>query len=89
MIEIYYTTGKIDSPESLTFKQMQEIVGGMVECVHIREDGHSVQVICNEDGHMLNLAPNPHVWPRLVNKVNLGPGAVGNYIFLSGDDLLK
>jgi hypothetical protein len=73
----------------MSFKEMQARVGGIVECVHIKEGGEFKQVICNEDGLSLRLEYNPYASARLRGLVNMGTGPVGVYMLLSGKDRLK
>lgn len=89
MIELYPADGERSTRDSMTFEEMQEYVGGLVELVHIRENGKTVQVICNEDGLRLGLAPNVFIIPRIAGKVNYLPGPVGNWIILSDEHMLR
>jgi hypothetical protein len=73
----------------MSFKEMQARVGGVVECVHIVEAGKLIQVVCNENGHMLRLPYNPAAAERFKGILNMGPGPVGVYMVLSGKDRLK
>jgi hypothetical protein len=90
MIEILYPTNAIPVPRSdpISFAELQKLVGGIVECVHIHENGQVVQVICNEEGNKLRLPLNRQANVRFAGKVNMGGGAVGVYVVLSGKDKL-
>lgn len=93
MIEVLYTDGRVEEPNALTFQQMQSIVGGYVECNRTKElhkgSVVEVQCICNEDGLSLGLPTNLAATKRFSHSLLMSPeGAVGNWIILSGKDML-
>lgn len=59
-------------PKSL--KNLQDLVGGYIELVHLPEN---IIMVCNEEGKMMNLP---------VNFVLRGDRIAGNVIFLSSDN---
>jgi hypothetical protein len=73
------------------FKAIQKIVGGYVECVHVREGGMVIQVLCDEEGLLKSPLPpyNEQVAERFADKINFGNGPVGTWVVLSGRDRLK
>jgi hypothetical protein len=70
----------------LTFKEIQEKVGGFVKCVHL---GQTIQVLMNEDGLSLGLPYNRFATERFHGRIDMWPGAVGVWLILSGKDLLE
>jgi hypothetical protein len=74
--------GKMD------YEIIREHIGGFLEIIHIKEGGKIVQVVCNADGQSLRLARNPLADRRFKGIINMGPGAVGVYMVLSGGDKL-
>jgi hypothetical protein len=72
----------------MDYEDIRARIGGYLEIVHIREGGKIVQVVCNEDGHMLRLPRNHMADIRFKGTINMGPGAVGVYMVLSGGDKL-
>lgn len=67
------------------FELFQTLVAGYVECVTLPD----CQVLCNEDGLSLRLPPNPQATRRFAARINMGPGAVGVWIVLTGKDMLE
>lgn len=98
MIEVITPDGKTRIDYYVSFEEMQRLVGGMVQCVTVREPDRShkskhkfvvVDAICNEEGLLLGLPRNQVATDRFKNLINMGPCAVGTWIVLSGKDRLK
>lgn len=61
MYIIFKADGWIISKEGdPTLKEMQEIVGGLVEAFEVDEENEGFVYLCNEEGLLLGLPPNPH-----------------------------
>lgn len=61
MAKIYRTNGDIEIIEpkngtDYSLKELQTIVGGYIECLHLFTDG--LLLICNEEGKLMNLPYN-------------------------------
>lgn len=67
---------------------MQALVNGYVEAHSVMEDGKVVDVLCNEDGIMLELPFNRAATERFSGKLNVGAGARGVWLVLSGEHVL-
>ena len=70
------TETKIISDRELSLKEMQDIVGGMIQVAY--DDG-KMQIICNEEGIMRGLPINEtatDIWHDKLSKFNSNP----NYI---------
>lgn len=89
MIEVLRPEGPTEFLKEVTFEQIQSLVGGYVELVAILEQGKEIHCCCNENGFQEGLPPNPLATARFSGKINMGPGAVGTWVILSGKDLLK
>ena len=72
----------------VSFEQLQAIVGGWVQCVPVRLGDHKVHAISNEDGLALALPVNHLAQARFKGLILMSP-AVGNWVILTGEDLLK
>lgn len=73
------------SRTEITFEEIQRLVGGYVELNHV---GHE-QVCCNEEGLIHGLPHNALATARYAGKLNMGPGAVGVWVILTGKDKLR
>ena len=80
----------IKSDKSMTLKEMQDAVGGYIEIVY---DDDEMQIICNEEGKLLELPENEEAtdmwWDMLDKQVKMdGRGTldylVGNVLVLKG-----
>lgn len=89
MIEVLYPNGTKATLDAVSFEELQALVGGYVECNHVRENGQIVQAICNEDGLSQGLPDNLQATTRFRGKLMMGPNAVGTWVVLSGKDMLQ
>ena len=67
---------KIISKRELSLKEMQDIVGGMIQVAY--DDG-KMQIICNEEGKMFDLPLNKkatEIWHDKLSKFNSNPNYV-------------
>ena len=67
------TETKIISDRELSLKEMQDIVGGMIQVAY--DDG-KMQIICNEEGKMFDLPLNKkatEIWHDKLSKFNSNP----------------
>lgn len=83
---IYKEPGKLAQIRTINndLKTMQGLVGGYIEVVNIEKD---VALICNEEGKLLDLAPNIYV--NGINDTVVGPiilAGVSGEDFTSIDD---
>lgn len=89
-IQVIYTDETTEELISATFEQLQEIVGGYVECNHVMLNGKVAQALCNEDGLSMGLPHNRIATEMFRHKLNLDyAGAVGTWVILSDEDKLK
>ena len=61
-----------------TLEAMQNFVGGLIECITLRDTGSEVTLVCNDEGKLLGLPLNRPLWDGA--DVLAGPG------FLAGCD---
>lgn len=84
MIAILHEDGREETRQSITFEEIQGVVGGYVELVHLRD---GTQGCCNEDGRSMGQTHNKNATTRLRGQV--AGDCVGPWVFLSGKDLLR
>lgn len=68
-----------------TLEAMQEIVGGWIQVVTV---GNSYILVCNEEGRMMNLPPNPYL-PSYVGPVFLCRSEGEEFTGVDEDDIEK
>jgi len=55
-----------------TLEAMQNFVGGLIECITLRDTGSEVTLVCNDEGKLLGLPLNRPLWDGA--DVLAGPG---------------
>lgn len=88
-VEILYPDGAVEMRTSISFAEIGKVVGGFIECVTIYENGEVTQCLMNEDGRRLRQHINNRATKRFAGKINNAEGAVGPWVILKGEDLLK
>lgn len=75
-----------------TLESMQQFVGGLIECLPLDDPEADIVLVCNDEGKMLQLAPNRWLWggqDLLVGPAFIAAGdAEGNLCSLS-DTMMK
>lgn len=76
----------VKSDKPMTLKEMQDAVGGYIEVVY---DDDEMQIICNEEGKMLDLPENEQATDVWLDKLDTqGRGTLdylaGNVLILQG-----
>ena len=84
---------EVISLEKIELKEMQEIVGGFLECIHL---GKGVDLWFNEEGRLINLPPNRlfrgatgHLYDILGNAFICGMNEDGDTIGLTDEQVIS
>lgn len=48
-----------------TLESMQQFVGGLIECLPLDDPDADIVLVCNDEGKLLQLAPNRWLWGGL------------------------
>ena len=80
---IYRTNGKVEdksfSKKNVTLKEMQEVVGGYIEFLYLK---NNLVMIVNEEGKMIGLPYNPKA-TLLVQENNINDIIVGDVLVVN------
>ncbi len=94
---VYLTDGTstaLEVDKAPTLEQLQKLVGGYIEIVHVLYNGQRAQMIVNDEGHIHGMPPNHmgtaiyHATARLRGYVT-GHLIVGDVVVLEGSAMLK